>query len=137
MNLVADMTALLDAFYESVESGDVSPFDHALAAHVVVVGTDDAEWWQGRGEALRAMRAQFAEMSDAGVRFTGGQHQIVARGDVVWAVDRPTVHLADGTATSLRMTAVATREGDNLVIQHMHLSAGAPNEKIVKQQLTV
>jgi ketosteroid isomerase-like protein len=137
MDLVAGMTALLDDFYGAVGAGDVSSLDNALAADVIMVGTDEAEWWQGRGEALRAMRAQFAEMSDAGVRFTGGHYQIVAHGDVVWAVDRPTVHLADGTATPLRMTAVATNEGDHLVVQHMHLSAAAPNAEIVKQELTV
>jgi ketosteroid isomerase-like protein len=137
MDLVAGMTALLDEFYGAVEAGDASSFDNALAADVIMVGTDEAEWWEGRGEALRAMRAQFAEMSDAGVRFTGGNYQIVAQGDVVWAVDRPTVHLADGTATPLRMTAVATAEGDHLVVRHMHLSAAAPNEEIVKQELTV
>jgi ketosteroid isomerase-like protein len=137
MDLVAGMTAVLDDFYAAVEAGDVSAFDNVLAADVIMVGTDEAEWWQGSSDALRAMRAQFAEMSDAGVRFTGGNYQIVAHGDVVWAVDRPTVHLADGTATPLRMTAVATAEGDHLVVQHMHLSAAAPNEEIVKQELTV
>jgi ketosteroid isomerase-like protein len=137
MDLVAGMTALLDEFYGAVEAGDASSFDEALAADVIMVGTDEAEWWEGPGEALRAMRAQFAEMSDAGVRFTGGHYQIVAQGDVVWAVDRPTVHLADGTATPLRMTAVATAEGDHLVVRHMHLSAAAPNQEIVKQELTV
>jgi hypothetical protein len=59
---------------------------------------------------------------------TVAPRQIVAHGDVACAVD---LHgaLADRTSTPLRMTAGATADGDHLVVQHMHLSATAPQTR--------
>ena len=137
MTLATDMSALLDAFYTSFESGDASPFLEAFAPDILIVGTDEAEWWKGRAEAQRVFETQHDEMRSAGVRLTGGEPDITVTDDVVWAADRPTLHLEDGTETELRLTAIAVREGEGLSLQHLHASVGAPNEEVVKQQLTV
>jgi ketosteroid isomerase-like protein len=131
------MSALLASFYSSLESGDSSALEASFAPDILVVGTDEAEWWRGKDEAQRVVRAQMDEMKSAGVRFTGGHADIVERGDVVWAADRPTVELADGTTSQMRLTAVAVREGDALVLHQMHASMGAPNEEVVGRELTV
>jgi hypothetical protein len=68
MTLTADMNALLDAFYASLESGDASPFLDTFAPDILIVGTDAAEWFKGRAEAQRVVGAQFDEMRSAGAR---------------------------------------------------------------------
>jgi len=108
-----------------------------LAPDALVIGTDEAEWWQGKDHVLTVMQAQVGEMHDAGIRFTGGDPYVVDSGDVVWAADRPTLHLEDGTSVPLRLTAVATRDGDVLLIRQMHVSGGIPNEEMVQQGLTL
>ncbi len=137
MTAASDMTDLLNTFYSSISTGDASVIADSLAPDALVIGTDEAEWWQGKDDVLRVMQAQVGEMHDAGIRFTGGEPHVVDSGDVVWAADRPTLHLEDGTSVPLRLTAVATRDGDALLIRQMHLSGGAPNEEIVQQELTL
>jgi ketosteroid isomerase-like protein len=137
MTLTADMNALLDAFYASLDSGDASPFLDTFAPDILIVGTDAAEWFRGRAEAQRVVGAQFDEMRSAGVRVTRGERDVVESDDVVWAADRPTMHLDDGTETELRLTAVAVRKGETLLLHQLHASVGAPNEEVVKQQLTL
>jgi ketosteroid isomerase-like protein len=137
MNDVADMAELLSALYASLSTGDASAWEESFASDVLVIGTDDAEWWQGKGDALRVIDAQITELHDAGARYAGGTPQIGSAGDTVWAADRPTLRLADGTTVPLRVTAVATRDGDTLAIRQMHVSVGAPNEETLQQDLTL
>jgi ketosteroid isomerase-like protein len=133
----ADMTRLVNTFYSSIASGDSSAFAELLAPDVLVIGTDDAEWWQGKNDAISVIQAQVSEMHDAGMQLIGGDPQVVEASDAVWVADRPTLELEDGTSVPLRLTAIATREGNALLIRQMHLSSGAPNEEIVQQELTL
>ena len=137
MDLADEMKALLDAFYASFETGDGSKFHESFAPDILVIGTDEVEWWKGKPDVQRVLKAQLDEMSSAGVRVTGGDLDVGVYGDVVWAAGRLTVHLSDGTETPMRITAVAVREADILSLRQMHASLGAPNEEVVKQQLTV
>jgi hypothetical protein len=137
MNAAAEMAELFNALYGSLSTGDATAWRESMSPDVLVIGTDDAEWWDGKDAALRVIDAQVSELHQAGVRYTGGELQVGAAGDTVWAADRPTVHLADGTTVPVRVTAVATREGDSLVIRQMHVSVGAPNEEVVQQDLTL
>jgi hypothetical protein len=137
MNAAADMAELLSALYATLSTGDASAWHESFGSDVLVIGTDDAEWWQGKDAALRVIDAQVTELHDAGARYAGGEAQIAGAGDTVWAADRPTLRLADGTTVPLRVTAVATREGDALVIRQMHVSVGAPNDEILQQNLTL
>jgi hypothetical protein len=137
MTAATDMAELLGALYATLSTGDASAWEESLASDVLVIGTDDAEWWQGKDAALRVIDAQVTELHEAGARYIGGKAEIGSAGDTVWAADRPTLRLADGTAVPLRVTAVATREGDSLVIRQAHVSVGAPNEEILQQSLTL
>jgi hypothetical protein len=133
----ADMTCLLNTFYSSIATGDTSAFAELLAPDVLVIGTDEAEWWQGKNDAMKVIQAQVSEMHVAGMQLIGGDPQVVEASHVVWAADRPTLQLEDGTSVPLRLTAIATRDGEALLIRQMHLSSGVPNEEIVQQELTV
>lgn len=132
-----DIKTLLTTIYASFGSGDSSAWAGSLADDVMLIGTDEAEWWQGRDTVVPILEAQLSEMSAAGISFTGGEPVVGEAGDVVWAADRPTITLPDGSTSVLRATLVAVRQDGSLVIQQMHLSAPAPNEEVVQTELTV
>lgn len=131
-----DIRDLLSTIYASFASGDSSAWVDALADDVMMIGTDEPEWWHGKDASLPILEAQLSEMSGAGITFTGGEPVVGEAGAVVWAADRPTVHLPDGSSRMLRATLVATREDEGLVVRQMHLSAAAPNEEVVQTELT-
>ena len=133
----ADMRRLLDGIYQALADGDSRAWGTALADDVLMIGTDDAEWWQGKDTAMKFVEAQVQEMHDAGVRFSGGDPAVTVAGDVVWVADRPTVSLTDGTSVPMRLTAVATRENDRLALRQVHVSIGVANEEVLDQELTV
>lgn len=130
------MPSLLDGIYASFASGDAAAYLAAIADDIVGIGTDEAEWWVGRAAVGPVMEAQLREMSSAGISVHPGVPVIAEHGDVVWAADRPTLTLGDGTSLELRMTLVATREDAGLRIRQMHLSMPAPNEEVVQMELT-
>ena len=65
-----------------------------------------------------------------------GTPRVFEESGVLWAVDRPSVVLPDGTSLPLRSTVVANQSGGQLVIRHFHLSAGRSNEELLGQELT-
>jgi hypothetical protein len=137
MDDAEDVRRLFDGLYETLTTGDPTPWADALAVDAMVIGSDEAEWWQGRDTAMRFIGTQVRELHEAGLRYSGSDPQVSSAGDVVWVADRPAAVLADGTSLALRLTAVATREAAALVIRQVHLSVGAPNEEILQQGLTV
>ena len=81
----------------------------------------------------RVGTARVQQIHAAGVRFEG-REAIFTHGDVAWVVDRPTISLQDGTSTQMRLTIVLTRHGNELNLNHFHLSAGAPNEDVIGEE---
>jgi hypothetical protein len=131
-----DMRDLLNRMYGSFASGDPTVWTENVADDVVGVGTDADEWWEGRSLIAKVVGTQVQEMSSAGVRLTAGEPRIVECGNVVWSVDRPVLHLADGTATPLRVTAIAVTGASSLVLRHFHYSVGSGNAVVFQQELT-
>lgn len=131
------MNTLLKRLYDSVESGDVTAWEQSLAEDAVFIGTDEAEFRQGKDQIIPLVRAQLAEMSKSGMRFTAGTPSLVADGGVVWAIDRPTLRLGDGTTVPVRMTVLASQHDSGLAVRHIHVSVGAPNEEVVHETLTI
>ena len=137
MNDAADVRQLFEGLYESLATGDTSPWADALADDAVVIGTDEAEWWQGKDEAMNVIRVQVQELHDAGVRYSANDPQVRAAADVILVADRPTAVLADGTTLPMRLTVAATRDGGALLIRQLHISVGVANEEVLQQELTV
>ena len=136
MSASDDMRALLGGLYDAFGNGDASAFLNSLAEDAVGIGTDEAEFWVGGAVIGPIVRQQVTEMSGAGIRVTPGEPMIGESGDAVWAVDRPTLHLPDGSSSTLRATLLATRDGDRIVVRQMHVSVGAPNAEVVQRELT-
>jgi ketosteroid isomerase-like protein len=140
MDAATEMARALGTFYAAIGSGDGSEWFAKLAPDVLAIGTDDAEWIQGKEAVVAVLTAQLREMHEAGIRAsTPGNPTVVAGTDTVWAADRPVMHLPDGTAVPLRITMTATREHekDSLLVRQFHLSSGAPNEDLMQEKLTV
>jgi ketosteroid isomerase-like protein len=131
------MRELLNRLYGSFADGDVSMWEHSLSDDVVMIGTDQAEWWQGLEHVLPVLRAQMEQLHGAGIELSPGDPQVGSNGDTVWAADQPTMHLGTGSDVALRLTLVATRDEGRLVFRQLHLSIGAPNEEVLGQTLTV
>ena len=129
--------ALLATLYDSYASGDTSRWAEYLAPDVLCIGTDEAEWWQGRDAISSVARAQSAEMSEAGIRVTPGDPVIADHDSFILVADRPTLHLPDGTVAAVRLTLALSKVDDALLIEQMHMSVPAPNEDVLHQTLTV
>ena len=134
MSATDDMRELLDRMYDSFASGDPTVWTDNVADDVLGIGAD--EWWEGRSMIANVVTAQVEEMSSEGVWLTSGQPHIVACGDVVWSVDRPVLHLGNGTETPLRVTAIAVSAHGSLQLKHFHYSVGSGNAEVFQQELT-
>jgi hypothetical protein len=136
MALTDDMRELLDRMYDSFASGDAIVWTESVADDAIGIGTDVDEWWEGREVIGHIAGTQVQEMSRAGVRLAAGDPRIFQHGDAVWSVDQPMLHLGDGTATPLRVTAVAVSQAGRLKLKHFHYSAPSVNEEVFQQELT-
>ena len=131
-----DMRALVDQLYQSFASGDPTVWTSRAADDVIGIGTDPDEWWEGRSAIAGIVTAQLREMSEAGMRLVADDPRIREHGDVVWSVDRPVLHLADGAEMPMRVTLIAVVENETLRLEHFHYSVGAGNEEVFRQELT-
>lgn len=130
-----DVRMLLERLYDSFGSGDPSVWTDTLGDDVVGIGTDPDEWWEGRDIIVKVGSAQVEQMSAAGMSVQPGTARVFDSGDVVWAVDQPTLHLRDGATVPMRFTLVATRHGGALQIRHFHMSTGTTNEESLGEEL--
>jgi hypothetical protein len=136
MSLTGEMRNLLGGLYDSFSTGDPTVWASHIADDVIGIGSDPDEWWEGRTEFTRVVTTQLQEMSSAGVRMTAGEPRIFQHGDVVWAVDRPILHLGDGSNLPMRVTIIAISDAGTLRIKHDHYSVGSTNEDVFRQELT-
>ena len=69
-------------------------------------------------------------------RLVADDPRIYEQGDVVWSIDRPVLHLRDGTKVPMRLTVIAIVEAEELRVKHCHYSVGAVNEETFGRELT-
>ena len=132
-----DIASLLEDFYASFGSGTTSEWEDHIADDAVCIGTDEAEWLEGKDAILPVLHAQIAEMSAAGISVTGGRAVTSQHGDMVVISDRPTIHLPDGSSQTLRATLAGRRVDGEVLIHQMHMSAPVPNVEVVQTELTL
>src|SRR5918912_2921025 len=125
MSATDEMRDLLDQLYASFGSGSPTVWESDVADDVIGIGSDRDEWWEGRTVFMEVVTRQLDEMSRAGVHMTAGDPRIFENGAVVWAVDRPILHLSDGTDIPMRVTMLAISEAGTLRIKHGHYSVGS------------
>ena len=132
-----DIASLLEDLYASFGSGKTSEWEDHIADDAVCIGTDEAEWLEGKDAILPLLHAQIAEMSAAGISVTGGSAVTSQHGDMVVISDRPTIHLPDGSSQTLRVTLAGRRVDGEVLIHQMHMSAPAPNVEVLQTELTL
>jgi len=132
-----DISSLLTDLYASFGSGETSDWEDHIADDAVCIGTDEAEWVEGKDAILALFQAQLAEMSAAGISVTGGSAVTSEHGDMVVVSDRPTIHLPDGSSQTLRATLAGRRVDGEVLIHQMHMSAPTPNAEVAQTELTL
>jgi len=107
---------------------------YAQSADLVVIGIERHEWWHGFATVREAHRS-VRETLGAVVWEEGALHAWV-EGTVGWAVDNPTVRIADGASLEQRMTWVFHREQERWRVVHIHLSSGIVTDEGGTHQAT-
>ena len=125
------------AIVEALETGlDADTWIGRLGsgAGVLAIGSDSAEWWEGRDRIADIWRTQLEEMAGMKIRPTAPTG--FEEGSVGWFADRPVMVLPDGTELGGRITGVVHREDDDWKIVQLHFSVGAANEDVIGTELT-
>lgn len=119
------------AVYAAMTSGDPEAVVKLLAEGdgVLGIGSDPAEWWEGREEVARATRVQVPEMQ--GIGFESTRASGWADGNVGWFADEPVLKLPDGSEQRARFTAVFTKTGTDWRMLQFHFSMGVGNEEAI------
>ena len=101
----------------------------------LLIGTDNAEWWDNQEALRRAIAAQGGELEGAHATVTHAEGWTA--GSVGWGAARFDVVFGEGPAAPLRFTATVVRDGDGWKIVQGHVSIGVANEEAVGKELTV
>ncbi len=120
----------MQRMYRAMTDGDRAWLEEALCESeaTVAIGTDPGEWWEGGGLVRSKMAAQL-EAGLSGVRFESTRLRAYAEGAVGWVSDQPRMVLPEGTAVTVRITAVLHREDGRWRMVQNHTSFGVPNEQ--------
>jgi ketosteroid isomerase-like protein len=136
MRRSAEVRDALLRFYEVFPAGDLEDFAQIIVREnegVVVIGTDPAQWTEGREQWIAAREAVVHEME--GLRLEAGEEpHCYEEGSMGWVADRPRVVLPDGNAISTRLTGVVRREEGEWRLVHIHISVGVPDEEVAELQ---
>jgi hypothetical protein len=136
MQWSAEVRDTLLRFYEVFPAGAPERFAQIIAREdegVLVIGTDPAQWTEGREQWLEAREAVVHAME--GLRFEAGEEpRGYEEGSMGWVSDRPTAVLPDGNAISTRLTGVVCQEEGEWRLVHIHISVGVPDEEVVELQ---
>jgi hypothetical protein len=136
MRRSAEVRDTLLRFYEVFPAGDPAGFAQIITQEdegVLVIGTDPAQWTEGREQWIAAREAVVHAME--GLRFEAGEEPHgYEEGSMGWVADRPRAVLPDGNAISTRLTGVVHQEEGGWRLVHIHISVGVPDEEVVDLQ---
>jgi ketosteroid isomerase-like protein len=132
----AELKDFILTFYKAVATGDMAVISEMTADEpgMLFVGTDADEWWESRERLAQAASAQHAQIPEMTIQ--PGTITAYRQGDFGFVADRPSLILADGTAQSLRFTAVLRRDAEGWKLVQGHTSIGVPNEDVLGRELS-
>ena len=112
MRRSAEVRDALLRFYEVFSAPDLEGFAQIIVREnegVVVIGTDPAQWTEGREQWIAAREAVVHALE--GLRIEAGEEPHgYEEGSMGWVADRPRAVLPDGNAISTRLSGVVRRE---------------------------
>jgi ketosteroid isomerase-like protein len=133
MDRSQDVERIVREMYEALKAGDIETFDRYVSDSVLLIGTDPAEWWDGKEAAMRALREQTAAMGGS-LPVRPGEPTAYEVGDLAWFAARP-AFVTDEGEVECRHTGVFRREDGEWRLVESHISIGVPNEEAVGQEL--
>jgi flavin reductase (DIM6/NTAB) family NADH-FMN oxidoreductase RutF len=102
---------------------------------VLQLGTDPAQWTEGREQWIAAREAVAHAME--GLRFEACEEPHgYEEGSMGWVADRPRAVLPDVNAISTCLSGLVRREEGTWRLVHIHISIGVPDEEVVELTTT-
>jgi adenylate cyclase len=134
MDSSPEICRVVGRWLTAVRTGDTDAMLGKMSEHpgVLLVGSDDAEWWHGEHRAVWKAQSQEA----GGFPFEWDEIEAWEEGTVGWAAARLTMRGPE-QVTSMRATWVLHLERGEWKVVQLHLSAGIPNEQVLGRELTV
>jgi len=103
---------------------------------LIMVGTDEEEFWEGRRAFLEVANRQREEMALFGVRYFAPDIRSFRDGSFGWSVIRGSYLLPDGRSTKTRATYVFHLVAGQWRLVHAHVSIGSSNLQTIGLELT-
>jgi len=131
-----ELRAFMHRFYAAWQVWDFDTMKDMISAkpHLLIIGTDSAEWWDGT-DALDIWMLQGKEMGNITIRSTG--LAAFNCGNVGWIADQLIITMEAGEASiGMRVTAVLAIERGHWRFVQMHASVGQANEQVFRRSLT-
>ncbi len=130
MEPAPELVMLIQEYYRASARGDTAFLAEFVArdAGTIVIGTDDAEWWEG-GDHIVTTWSE-AWQSRGGLPVVQSEPRAFRAGDVGWIVDRAAWQLPNGRIAPFRLSAVVRHENGRWLLAHAHFSVGVPNDAL-------
>ena len=124
-----ELREVINAWFESVASGDLSWVDRHISGNTVrLVGTDPNEWMEGENVA-EFLKEEVKALGGV-IKVELGETEAYQEGSVGWGLARPTLIMPNGQQISPRWSAVFHLEGGEWKLVQLHASVGISNEEL-------
>ena len=125
-----EIEAIIRDWFAAVANADPSWLDRHLStdAKLRIIGTDPAEWLQGK-QAQELLHADLAALG-GNASFFVQQSEGYAEGDIGWGAAAFTITLPNELQISPRWSAVFHREDGQWKAVQIHASVGVTNEQL-------
>src|SRR5919109_910812 len=134
MQTSAELLKIINNWFESVASGDLSWIDRHISRNMVrLVGTDPNEWLEGKhvSEFLKAEVKALGGM----IKVELGETEAYQEGSVGWGLARPKLIMPNGQQISPRWSAVFHQEDGEWKLVQLHASIGISNEELFGMEI--
>jgi ketosteroid isomerase-like protein len=129
MQTSVDLQKIINAWFESIASGDLSWAERHISTKAVrLVGTDPHEWLEG--EKVAEFLKEEVKALGGVVKVELGETEAYQEGSVGWGLARPTLVMPNGGQISPRWSAVFHQEDGEWKLVQLHASVGVPNEEL-------
>ena len=128
MKKSTELQKIINSYFESVATGDISWTERHIAKTARLVGTDPNEWLEG--EKVAEFLKDEVKALGGVIKFELGETEAYQEGSVGWGLARPTLIMPDGKQISPRWSAVFHQENREWKLIQLHASVGIPNEEL-------
>jgi ketosteroid isomerase-like protein len=123
-----ELREIINNWFESVASGDLSWTDRHISKTARLVGTDPNEWFEGE-QAAEFLKEEVKAMGSV-IKVELGETEAYEEGSVGWGLARPTLIMPDGKQIFPRWSAVFHEEDGEWKLVQLHASVGVSNEEL-------